>query len=259
MERRRFVARSGRRSGGQAALVQEAAWALASLGDDPAGLVTASRRILDRHPAAGALWWMASRILTSAEPAAEAHRVADALDGDRTGEQLAASLPDEATVCVVGWPEVAGDALARRRDLRVLIIDVEGELSYRGRRQEGVVPGSGLGAAAASADVVLIEPSAAGPDGVLAAAGSRAAAAVAHHAGVKVVVVAGVGRTLPAPLWRALVARVDASASDPWSRPDELVPRDLIDELIAPADTECPVAPELLRMTPRLGDAGPEY
>ena len=49
----------------------------------------------------------------------------------------------------------------------------------------------------AAADLVLLEASATGPDAFVAVAGSRAAAAVARHAGVPVWVVVGVGRRLP--------------------------------------------------------------
>ena len=54
--------------------------------------------------------------------------------------------------------------------------------------------------AVAAADLVLIEASVAGPDGVLAVSGSRAAASVAYCSEIPVWAVAGVGRRLPEPL-----------------------------------------------------------
>ena len=54
LERLRYVARSS--GAPQEVLVRETAAALASLGFDPPGLVTACRRILDRHPLSGPLW-----------------------------------------------------------------------------------------------------------------------------------------------------------------------------------------------------------
>ena len=89
-----------------------------------------------------------------------------------------------------------------------------------------------------------------------AVAGSRAAAAVGRAAGIPVWIVAGVGRTLPEALWKALAGRVAADPA-PWAAPEELVPlapSDLVagaagvlaaTEAMATAD--CPAAPELLR------------
>ena len=113
----------------------------------------------------------------------------------------------------------------------------------------------GLGAAAAAADVVVLEASAVGPEGFVGVAGSRAAAAVARHDGTPVWLVAGVGRLVPQRVWDALVGRVDVAA-EPWEADDEIVPLDLVDQVVGPtgplpvADalrrTDCPVAAELL-------------
>ncbi|MGH9117299.1 MAG: hypothetical protein ACRD0A_05330, partial [Acidimicrobiales bacterium] len=178
IERLRLVARAGAGAGGDASLVHEAALAVAGLGDDHAGLVTACRRMLDRHPASGALWWMAARVLTSSEPDGEARRVAAELDDDPTANRLAPALPDDATVCLIGWPGRAGTALVRRPDVEVLVVDVDDQLARRARRHERevgrveIVPGRGLGTAVASSDLVLVEASAVGPDGLAGPAGS---------------------------------------------------------------------------------------
>ena len=134
-------------------------------------------------------------------------------------------------------------------------------------RYDGVdavdVPVTGLGAAVASVDLVLLEASAAGPDAVVAIAGSRAAAAVARHAGVPVWAVVGLGRRLPASLFDALRDRLAAEQrGEPWEGPDEVVPADLIDRVAGPVGfddpasalrtADCPVAAELLRAVPRL-------
>ena len=194
------------------------------------------------------------------------------LDDDPTPGRLAAALPDDATVCVIGRPGQTGTALARRPDVEVLVVDVEDELAWRARghgREVGrveIVPGRGLGPAVAASDLLLLEASALGPGGLAGPAGSLAAAAVARHAGVPAWAVAGAGRVLAARLWEALVARLEAG--EPWDRPAEVVPLALValvagpngvvDPAEAVAAVDCPVAPELLRATPRLGDAGPE-
>src|SRR5687767_315306 len=125
IERLRFVARSSGAS--QSAVVRETAGALAAFQDDPAGMVTACRRIVGRHPGVGALWWLCARVLTAVDPITEAWAVADEVDDDATAWALAGALPEAATVCVLGWPEVIGEALVRRGDLEVLVVDVAGE------------------------------------------------------------------------------------------------------------------------------------
>jgi hypothetical protein len=245
--------------------VRETAGALAGLGLDPAGLVTACRRIVERHPASGPLWWLCSRTLTAADPLGEAWRCVDAIEDDPTADQLATALPDDATVCVVGWPSLVAHALARRGDLTVLAVEglAEGHgLARRLRRLdmavEEVSPG-GLAGAASASDLVLVEAEAVGPDDFVAQSGSHAAAAVAYCAEVPVWLVAGVGRLIPAPLWVALVTRLGAEG-EPWELDHDVVALSLASQLWGPAgpDTivdglrrlDCPVAPELLRSSP---------
>jgi hypothetical protein len=259
IERLRYVARAS--GADQALLVRETAQALAAFRDDPAGLVAASRRIVDRHPTSGPLWWLCARVLTSPDGQREAWQAVDDIESDRTASELAFALPEDATACVIGWPELVGDALPRRGDIEVLAVDALGEGSGLVRRlsHAGIdavdVPTSGLGAAVASSDVLLLEAVALGPSGFVAVSGSLAAAAVARHAGVPVWLVAGVGRTLPRRMWDALVHRQGARSADPWDLDEEVVDLALIDRICGPAGveapegalrrTDCPVAPEL--------------
>lgn len=243
-------------------MVGETAAALRSFGRDPQGLVTACRRIVDRQPSSGPLWWLAARILTAPDPVSEAQHAAEEIDEDRTPRALSDALPDDATVLVLGWPELAAGAFPRRGDLDVLVCDVDGEGSslvlrlLRADVEATDVVAGGLGAAAAEADVVVLETSALGPDGFVAPAGSRAAASVARLSGGEVWLVAGVGRLLPERMFAALSDRT-LSADSPWEDDLELVPLDLVDQVVGPqgpsrpADalrrTDCPVAPELLK------------
>lgn len=259
IERLRYVARAS--GADHSLLVRETAGALASLGFDPPGLVTACRRIVDRHPMSGPLWWLCARVLTAGDPVAEAWRAADEIANDPTGDELGYALPADATVCVLGWPEVVGEALVRRGDLTVLVIDTLDEGSGLVRRLQRVnvdaeeVPVAGLGAAAAASDLVVLEAAAVGPTGFVAVAGSRAAAAVARHAGVPVWLAAGTGRLLPARMWDALLGRLDGDA--PWDADDDIVPLELVDQVARPKGVvgrveamrgiDCPVAPELFK------------
>jgi len=258
IEHLRYVARS---SGvGQESLVRETAGALLSFGHDPAGLVTTCRRMLARQPSSGPLMWLASRVLTAADPRSEVRACMEAISDDKTARLLSRQLPVEASVCVLGWPDLIGRALRLRGDLRVLVVDVLGEGQHFVRRlseQDGwvdEVAESGLGAAAASADVVLLETAAVGPDGCLAVAGSRAAAAVAHAAGVPVWLVAGRGTVLPGPMWDSLIERA-LGMVEAWDADEEVVPLALVDKVAGPdglvtvaeaiSSTDCPVTPEL--------------
>jgi len=265
-------------------LAREAAGVLAQVaaggGSD---LVPACRRLVERHPGNGALWWLAARVLCSAEPA-EAAREADAeLATDPTSGVLAAALPEPdsgsaavgdlvgaeraLSVLVVGWSDLLGTALRRRADLEVLVVDSggEGAAFCRHLAADGhavaAVPDSGVAPAAGVAGVVLLEALAAGPGGVLAAPGSYAAAAVARHAGGEVWAVPGVGRVLPAPLWDGALRALDASGREPWEREVELVPADLLSLVVSRlgarppveglSDAECDVPPPLLRLPGR--------
>ncbi len=259
-ERLRMAARAGGEDPGLVA--RQAASALAAVAGEPAALVTACRRLVDRQPSCGPLWWLAARVLAAADPSNEAWRAADDLRHDPTARALADALPEGATVTVLGSPRQVGWALARRGDVRALVVDARGEggrLLYK-LDEEGAdvaaVAESGLGAAVLAGDLVVLEADALGPDGLVAVAGSRAAAAVAAHAGVPVWVGAGVGRVLPEGLWAALAVRLDQSP-EPWARPWERVPIDLVEVIVGPTGPEsltealsragCVAVPELTR------------
>lgn len=263
IEHLRYIARV---TGADPAVVaSEAADALVQMARvQPAGLVPACRRLIERHVAAGPVWWLSARMLREEDPVRAGRDAAEQLRCDRTPDVLADALPDSATAVVVGWPDLAVDALRRRGDVEVLVVewDTEGEQLVRrlGERDQSatLIPPAGVGPAAVVADVVIVEAQAAGPGGVLARPGSMAAAAVAAHQQVPVWAVVGVGRLLPAPLWEALLARLDESGTEPWDRDVEVVPADLISQVAGPAGMSepaeglqratCPPAPELYRV-----------
>ena len=260
IERLRYVARST--GAPQDLLVAETASALLTFRDDHSGLVTACRRIVSRQLSSGAIWWLTSRMLCANDPLSEARAAVEEIESDTTSRKLAAALADDVTVAVAGWQTVVAGGLARRGDVEVLVIDVLGEAGsfcrhLATRDVDAVeVQLSGLGAACAAADLVILEASAVGPDGFLGVAGTRAAAAVARSAGVPVWLVVGVGRVLPARVWDALLGRLDL-ADEPWDADDELVPLSLVDHVVGPAGLEsvedmarrcdCPIAPELFK------------
>ena len=258
IERLRYVARVGGVDQGE--LVREAASALSGLGDDPGGLIMSCRRLLARHPTAGGLWYLCARMLTAGDPRAEAWFASEALEQDATPGHLARLLPEEATVTVVGYPELTALALPKRGDIEVLAVDASGDGAALSRRLRGAdveamdVPDAGVAAAVAASDVVVLEASCLGGGGFVSPTGSRAAAAVARHAGVPVWLVAGVGRALPSKFWDVAVAKL--GGDEPWEEAEELVPLDLVDRAVGPdggrpgnelaARADCAPVPELL-------------
>ena len=66
IEHLRYVARA--RGADPVSLVRETAAALSGLGHEPAGIVLAARRIVQRHPTCGPLWWLCSHVLGALDP-----------------------------------------------------------------------------------------------------------------------------------------------------------------------------------------------
>jgi hypothetical protein len=259
IERLRYVARSS--GAASATLVAETATALRAFGRDPQGLVTACRRIVSRQPTAGPLWYLAARALTAPDGVTEAQQVAAEVADDPTGRELAHALPDGATVLVVGWPDTTAAALSRRGDLRVRVVDADGDggalvdALVAADVEAFDVPDRGVGPGAQDADLIVLETTAAGPTGALVPPGSVAAASVARVNDIPVWLVGGVGRWLPERLFSAMVDRV--LSDQPWMDEAELIRLDLVDEVVGPGGRgsvpeavtaiDCPPAPELYR------------
>ena len=257
MEHLRYVARAGDLS--QDVLVRETASALGALASDPLELVTVCRRILDKYPVAGALWSMAARVCASSQPYRAARDFVAELRADATADHAADALPDGASMCLLGWPDLAAEGLDRRSDVTVRIIDAYGEGAGLARRLAGEgcdvtdVPLAGLAAACSTADVVLIEAAAAGPGAVIAASGSHAAASVGYTSSVQVWCVISAGRALPQQFFEAAASTV---TDDPWECDEEIVPLGLFSHVVGPDGlapacgwerADCPLAAELLR------------
>lgn len=242
--------------------VRETAAALSSFASDPHALVTACRRMLGRQPASGHLVWLCAHMLSSSDPREGARRALEEIENDCTGQNLAAALPDSAEITIIGWPELVAEALPRRGDLTVRVVDTDGIGERLADRlvefdvDASPVPLQGLGASAATSDVVVLEAAACGPDTTLTVAGSRALAAVAQTTRAEVWIVAGVGTMLPAPMWDGLVRRLGVGAA-PWAYDAELMPLELVDQAVGHSGkvpvtaagefVQCPVVAELCR------------
>lgn len=273
IEHLRYVARAT--GADPSSLVEETAHALGSLRFDPSGIVVACRRIVERHPFTGALWWLSSNVLTSSEPFDAVWELAGQIRTDRTGSELAAEIPDDATVVTIGAPELIGDGLVRRGDVRVLALDADHRATSFARRLERhdvdyePIDAGTAGAVTRAADLVLIEALAVDSDRIVAPIGSSTIAAAAHAWGTPVWLVAGLGRRLPTAMIDAMVAKIDAIVGpedpderslDPWELDVEVIPTSMVNAVVGPHGkvpmgppaivAECPMAYELLRTSP---------
>jgi translation initiation factor 2B subunit (eIF-2B alpha/beta/delta family) len=271
IEHLRYVARA--RGADPASLVEETAHALGSLRFDPSGVVVACRRIVERHPFTGALWWLCANVTTSVEPFDAVWELAEQIQDDPTGSHLADALADDATVVTVGAPNVIGDGLIRRGDVRVLAVDAGHEATSFVRRLERhdvayePVDAGAAGSATRAADVVLIEALAVDSSRIIAPIGSSTIAACAHAWGTPVWLVAGTGRRLPSGMIDAMVDKVAALTdpqgaypTDPWELDVEVIPTSFVTAVVGPHGrvpmgppaivAECPMAYELLRPGP---------
>jgi hypothetical protein len=263
IEHLRYVARA--HGVDPAALVAETAHALGSMHFDSAGLVVACRRIVERHPFTGPLWWLCANVTTSSEPLDAVWELAEQVHADRTAAELGAALPDDGDVVTIGDPNVIGSGLARRGDVRVLALDIDHSATSFVRRLERndvayePVDAGAAGAVTRVADVVLIEALSLDAQRVIVPSGSTTIAAGAAAWGTPVWLVAGVGRRLPREFVDAMIARRDEIVADrdDWMVDVEVLPTSMVTNVVGPlgimpmgppaARPECPVAAELLR------------
>ncbi len=235
IERLRYVARAGVVP--VEPLVRESAAALSSFADDPKGLLTSCRRLLDRRGDCGPLVWLAARMLTAMDPRTEANKVVIDLDHDPTPRALQdglGSLPAGSSVLAVGELGAFVAALHDRADLRSLDPD---DLE-----------------AAGTADLVLMTSDCVGPSQALVVAETVSVAEMARGWGTPVWLIAGAGRILPERMWDPLSAR--HRPHDPAMRGLSVLdlnrfvtrvvtPSGLRTPAEAARGSDCPVVPEL--------------
>jgi hypothetical protein len=170
-------------------------------------------------------------------------------------------FPHDEPIAVLGWPDLAGAALAERPDLDVIAIRRRAADDHRrarrARREASVRIVSEGDAAALEPSHLLVEAMATGPTSAVVAGGAVDLLDTLAATGTVGWLVAGVGRVLPERLFTAVRSEVERDE-------EEHTPVEVVDVarfarvagptgLIAPdallRRVDCPVAPELLRLS----------
>ncbi|MFZ9925337.1 MAG: hypothetical protein ACO3F0_04110 [Ilumatobacteraceae bacterium] len=259
IERLRYVARAD--GAGPGVLVRETALALCDMDMDPPSLVLACRRIVERHPSMAQLWWLCANVLTAAEPFARARALALVVERDETPGHLDDVLGDDVRVVIIGWPFNTVKCLAQRGDALMLVVDSHGEGEALVDRLHDadiaaeLVPFEYLAGAIESADVVIVEALACGPDAVLAVGGSRTVVDTARTHGKPVWLVAGSGTRLPGVLWDGMLGGLEVHSD--WRTGLDVIPgasfskmvgpHGAVDDVLGNLEPECAPTTELLR------------
>lgn len=263
IEHLRYVARA--RGADPVSLVRETISAFGGLRHEPAGIVLAARRIVERHPTAGPLWWLCSHVLGATDPFLALERCNDEIKSDTTLKTLQGAVPQDAVVCVVGWPTATLNALASRSDLKIFIVESNGDGDAAVDRLRSMdvdvtlIQHENLSRTISQSDVVIIEALATGAHDVLCAGGSHATAALAHCEQKQVWLVTPCGTRLPEALWSGMVANIFSTSdeSEISQSAVDVVPVYLFTQIISPngrsqdaslpLTAECPPTTELLR------------
>jgi hypothetical protein len=222
IERLRWIARAEGESA--AVLAGEAAWTLSELAaTEPAALLTACRRLLERHPDCGPLWWTAARLVSGDDALEEGRRAANQLCSDSTPDRLASALRGAVAageVILLTVPaDISRQALEKGRAWSVRLLSGHFGIRYE-MRSLGPLAGGVTGYLAGEEDEALDGASVLVVE-ALAAAGSQclvepvAAGAVeaAVAAGVPAWLVVGMGRALPGRLFERAVAESERRGS----------------------------------------------
>ena len=240
-----------------------AADALLGVARDPAATLVSARRLVEHHPLNPALWAMCAQAVTALEPRIEVARVADDVANDDVASHMMELLAEVGTVVTIGWSGHVVDALVRRGDVHVLVVDSlgDGQETFRHLSRRDVscelVASEGLATAVTSADATIVPAVAVGDDAALCTGGALAMASVAYCTGSRLWTLVSAQTRLPRVLFDAMVAGV-LDRPDPWASGVDLVPVSMWGTVVAGFGTAdaavslsridaCPPATEILR------------
>ena len=276
IEHLRYVARA--RGADPVSLVRETAAALSGLSHEPAGIVLAVRRIVQSHPTVGPLWWLCSHTINAADPFEAIQKCEEEIRSDATIKNLRDAVPQDAKVCVVGWPTSILHALATRSDLKIFVVESNGDGDAAVDRllsmdvNANLVQFENLSRVIAECDYLIVEALATSSSEVMCSAGSHGVAALGYCEQKSVWLVTPLGTRLPNVLWAGMTSQVlgvatSGDSDDHGDQDDhddrehqslvDVVPASLFsrvisplgisDDLTSPFLPECPPATELLK------------
>ena len=243
IEHLRYLARAGYADAPE--LVVETASALRHLGTDPANLLLTCRRIVEKHPACGPLWWLCAELLTALEPRDTLRRCVDRVRDDATPSHLAGHLatrfPDGGIVAVNGWSWEIATALVSTYGFEACVIDGDNGADHMVRVLERndvvthLVEPQGAAAAVGECDAVIVSANFVGPDIAWSPIGSAQLAAVGYCSGVEVILSTPVGTRLPKIFVDAIVRLVDDDTrGEAWHRDIEAVSLGMVTTVVGP-------------------------
>jgi hypothetical protein len=224
-------------------LVSETASALHHLGADPANLLVTCRRIVEKHPTCGPLWWLCAELLTALEPRDTLRRCLESVRKDPTpahlSGHLAARFPDGGTVVVNGWSWEIAVALAQSSGFEACVVDGDNGADHMVRVLERnevtahLIEPRRAAAAVGESTAVLVSTAFAAPDGLWSPIGSAQLAATAYCAGRDVIATTPVGTRLPKVFTDAMVRLVDDDTrGESWHRDIELISLGLVTTVV---------------------------
>jgi len=243
IEHLRYLARAGYADAPE--LVVETASALRHLGADPANLLLTCRRIVEKHPACGPLWWLCAELLTALEPRDTLRRCVDRVQDDATPSHLASHLAtrfsEGGIVAVNGWSWEIAMALVSTHGFDVCVIDGDNGADHMVRVLERndvvahLIEPQRAADAVGECDAVIASAAFVGADTAWSPIGSAQLAAVGYCSGVEVVLATPVGTRLPKVFVDAIVRLVDdETRGEAWHRDIEALPFGLVTTVVGP-------------------------
>lgn len=247
IEHLRYLARSGYADAPE--LVVETASALRHLGADPASLLLTCRRIVEKHPTCGPLWWLCAEILTALEPRDVLRRCVDRIHDDATPSHLAGHLatrfPNGGMIVVNGWSWEIATALVSSHGFEVCVVDGDNGADHMVRVLERndvvvhLVEPQRAAAAVGESDAVVVSAAFLGPETAWSPVGSAQLAAVAYCEGVDVVLTTAVGTRLPKMFSDVIMRLVDDDTrGEAWHRDVEAVSLALVTIVVGATGAE---------------------
>lgn len=220
IERLRWIARAQGESA--STIASEAAWTLGELGmTEPAAVLTASRRLVERHPECGPLWWACAQLIAAEDPYEAAGKVSQALVGDAAAVSLARALRREVASSDVVVACVPSDLLRsacnQRRLGGIRLVASYGELRSEIRSfTQGADDVTGYEIedgeeAFGGASVLCVEPLLASSRGLVVQTGVADVIRMAIDQKVPVWALLAAGRVLPPSIARAAVDLAEAA------------------------------------------------